>query len=258
MRFILKSLQWIYSIYVIVLFVAIMLLIFPFAIIASFFGRINGGNMILRLCMLWADAWFFLVGIRHKNYFEVPHDKSRSYIFVSNHISYLDAAIVVKTFRQSIRTLGKVEIKRVPVFGFIYRYIIVTVDRGDAADRAKSVGILKSFIRKGISILIFPEGTFNLSTKPLKNFYDGAFRLALETQTPIKPVLMLDGYNRMHHSSLFTLNPGKSRSVYLEEIPVDDFLPDDVSGLKEKVYTIMDQKLREYKVSWIPPTPKGE
>jgi 1-acyl-sn-glycerol-3-phosphate acyltransferase len=55
MKGLLKPLQWIYSIYALVLFVAIMLLIFPFVIIASFFGRIKGGNMILRLCMLWSD-----------------------------------------------------------------------------------------------------------------------------------------------------------------------------------------------------------
>ena len=58
MKGLLKPLQWIYSIYALVLFVAIMLVIFPFVIIASFFGRIKGGNMILRLCMLWGDLWF--------------------------------------------------------------------------------------------------------------------------------------------------------------------------------------------------------
>jgi 1-acyl-sn-glycerol-3-phosphate acyltransferase len=55
MQLLLKPLQWLYSLYAMIVFIAVMLLIFPFVIIASFFGRITGGNMIFRLCMLWAD-----------------------------------------------------------------------------------------------------------------------------------------------------------------------------------------------------------
>ncbi len=253
MQFLKKLFSVLYVIYAVTLFVAVMLLIFPFVLLATFFGRIKGGNIIIRLCMLWADIWFFLVAIRHRNIYEVPHDRSKSYIFVSNHISFLDAALLVKIFRQSFRPLGKVELAKVPVFGFIYKRAIVTVNRSCAEDRAKSVQILKSIISKGISIMFFPEGTFNFSSKPLKDFYDGAFRMALVTQTAIKPVLILDAYDRMHHDNLLSLNPGRSRAVYLDEIPVNEFLPDDVSGLKEKVMAIMDQKLREYKASWIKP-----
>ena len=147
-----------------------MLLIFPFVIISSFFGRIRGGNMILRLCMLWADLWFPLIFIRHKKIYEKVHDKSRSYIFVCNHISYLDAAIIVKAFRQPIRPLGKIEMSKVPIFGFIYRKAIVAVDRSSPAHRASSVRILKSILSKGISVLVFPEGTFNMTTNPMKEF----------------------------------------------------------------------------------------
>lgn len=258
MQFSKKIALGIFSIYAIILFVVVMLLIFPFVIIATFFGRIKGGNMIMRLCMLWADIWFFLIGITHKNIFEVPHDRSKSYIFISNHISFLDAALLVKIFRQPVRPLGKAEMAKVPVFGFIYKNAIVTVNRSCAEDRAKSVQLLKSIISKGISIVVFPEGTFNMTSEPLKFVYDGAFRVALETQTPIKPVLILDAYNRMHYRSLFSLNPGRSRAVYLDEIPVNDFLPDDILGLKEKVLAIMEKKLREYKADWIKPVNTSE
>ncbi len=92
---------------------------------------------------------------------------------------------------------------RVPVFGFIYKNAIVTVDRSDAAHRAASLKILKSVLNKGISIFVFPEGTFNETSAPLKEFYNGAFKLAVETQTPVQPVLFLDTYKRMHYSSVF-------------------------------------------------------
>lgn len=251
MRILIKPFQWLYCIYALVLFVAIMLLIFPFVIIASFFGRIRGGNMILRLCMLWADLWFPLIFIFHRRIFESPHDKSLQYIFISNHISYLDTASLVKAYRQPLRPLGKVEMSKVPVFGFIYRNAIVTVDRSSTENRAKSVRILRSIISKGISVLVFPEGTFNMTNQPLKEFYDGAFRLAIETQTPIKPVLFLDTYSRMHYRHIFTLTPGRNRIVYLDEIPVSGLTLADMNMLKQKAYAIMQEKLIEYRVAWI-------
>jgi 1-acyl-sn-glycerol-3-phosphate acyltransferase len=251
MRYVIKPLQWIYCIYAFILFVAIMLLLFPFVLIASFFGRIRGGNAIFGLCMLWGDLWFPLIFIFPKRLFEVPHDRTRQYIFVVNHISLLDAGLLPKAFRQSLRPLGKVEMSKIPVFGFIYKKAIVSVDRSNAANRAQSIRVLKSIIGKKISVLFFPEGTYNQTHKPLKEFFNGAFRVAIETQTPIKPVLFLDTYDRLKYGNAFSLTPGKCRIVFLEEIPVAGLGANDTKKLKEKTLTIMEKKLREYNVSWI-------
>jgi len=228
-----------------------MILLFPFVFIASFFGHIKGGNIIWRLCMLWGDLWFPLIFIFTKKIYETPHDKTKPYIFVSNHISFIDAAYLVKVFRQPVRPLAKVEMTKIPVFGFIYKNAVVTVDRGNAQDRSHSIRILKSIIKKGISVLVFPEGTFNLTNKPLKDFYDGAFRVAIETQTPIKPVLFLDTYSRMNYKTIFSLTPGKCRAVYLEEISVEGLTVKETQMLKEKVYSIMENKLQGYHAKWI-------
>ena len=242
----LSLLKALYSGYAFLCFVAIMLLIFPFAFGATFFGRIRGGNFVYRLCMIWADCWFFLIGIWHKRIYESPHDRSRPYIFISNHISYLDAAIIPKAIRQPVRPLGKAEMNKVPVFGFIYRNAIVTVDRSSPAHRAASVRILKSVIGKGISVFVFPEGTFNMGDTPLKSFYDGAFRVAIETGTPVKPVLFLDAYRRMPYESLFRMSPGISRILYLEEVPVNGYSTADAGLLRDRVYALMEKKLLEY------------
>jgi len=147
--------------------------------------------------------------------------------------------------------LGKVEMAKIPIFGFIYRNAIVTVDRSNAENRAKSVLLLKSILRKGISILVFPEGTFNMTHQPLKEFYDGAFRIAIETQTPIKPVVLLNAYDRMNYNSIFSLNPGKSWSVYLREVPVEGLTVKDVAMLKEKVFDMMSKELVARGAGWI-------
>ncbi|TMI91804.1 MAG: 1-acyl-sn-glycerol-3-phosphate acyltransferase [Bacteroidetes bacterium] len=253
MNRVLKPLQWIYCIYAFLLFVGIMLVLFPFVVISSFFGKIRGGNAIFRICMLWADIWFPLIFIFPKRKFETPHDKTKQYVFVINHISLLDAGILPKAFRQPVRPLGKVEISKLPVFGFIYKKAIVPVDRSDTANKSRSLRILKSIIGKGISVLLFPEGTYNQSHQPLKKFYDGAFRIAIETQTPVKPVLFLDTYDRLRYQDSFSLNPGKCRILFLEEVPVSGLGIYDTDRLKEKVFAIMENKLREYQVSWIKP-----
>lgn len=252
MKLLIFPIRFIYTIYAVTLFVAYLLVIFPLVIIASFFGKIKGGNFMYRLCLLWSDVLFPLYGMHHTNFYEAPHDPSRPYVFVFNHISFWDIPIIMKTIRkQHFRVLGKAELGKIPVFGFLYRQAVVMVDRSSAENRAKSVRQLKSVISKGISVVIAPEGTFNTTHRPLKEFYDGAFRVAIETQTPIKPLLFLDAYDRLSYKSFLSLSPGKSRSIFLDEIPVQGLTLEDVPVLKEKVYGLMEEKLITYQASWI-------
>ncbi len=251
MKYVFAPFRWLYCGYAYLVFIVLMLLVVIPVIIGSFFGKLKGGNFIYKLCSLWGDCWFFFIGIRHRNIYEVPHDKKQQYIFVANHISYLDAPIIVTTLRQPVRVLGKIEMSKMPVFGLIYKNAVVTVDRSSAENRARSVRVLKSVIKKGISIFIFPEGTFNETHQPVKDFFDGAFRIAIETQTPIKPVLFLDAYTRMHYKSILSLNPGRSRSVFLAPIPVEGLTSKDLPALKQQVYAVMEKKLLEFKADWI-------
>ncbi|MCW3093248.1 MAG: 1-acyl-sn-glycerol-3-phosphate acyltransferase [Ferruginibacter sp.] len=248
MKYLIFIIQGLFSIYGFTLFIVVMLLLFPFVLVASFFGKIRGGNMTYRICQLWADIMFFLWGIRHQNIYESPHDPKKQYIFVFNHISYMDIPVILKTIRkQHFRILGKAEMASIPVFGFFYRNAVVMVDRSSVEKRARSVQVLKAVIRKGISVVIAPEGTFNITHNRLKSFYDGAFKIAIETQTPIKPILFLDTADRLNQESIFSLTPGRSRAVYLQEIKVDGLTGKDVTMLKEKVYRIMEEKLSAYK-----------
>jgi 1-acyl-sn-glycerol-3-phosphate acyltransferase len=251
MRILLKPLQIIYFIYAVSLFVVLMVLVFAWSLLVLPLGRIKAGNLIFGACTVWADIWFALVFIFHRNIYIERPKKYQSYIYVSNHISYMDSPIVAKTFRHPIRALGKVEMAKIPIFGLIYKNAIVTVDRTSAENRAKSVLLLKSILRKGISILVFPEGTFNTTHKPLKEFYNGAFRIAIETGTPIKPVLLLNSYDRMSYKSIFSMNPGKSRSIFLPEVPVDGLTAADVDQLKERVFRLMEAELIKRRAKWI-------
>ena len=83
--------------------------------------------------------------------------------------------------------------------------------------------------------------------QPLKNFYNGAFKLAIEMQIPIQPILMVDAVDRMHYSGVFTLTPGKNRIVYLPTVSVEEYTMEDIEVLKNKVYQMMDEGMRRYR-----------
>ncbi|MER3497972.1 MAG: 1-acyl-sn-glycerol-3-phosphate acyltransferase [Chitinophagaceae bacterium] len=245
-----KILQRIFLVYIMTVFVLVMMLLFPFMLIASLFGKIRGGNMIYALCTIWGDICFTMGFAPIKIIYEGPHDKKKTCIFVINHISYLDAALLVTVIRQPARVLAKAEIKKIPLFGFIYGKAVIAVERDKLSDRTKSLQAIKSLLKKNISVVVFPEGTFNMTSQPLKEFYNGAFRVAIETQTPIKPVLFLDNFDRMPRNHFNAVNPGRIRVVYLDEIPVDGLTSADISSLKNKVFEIMSSKLKEYGASW--------
>lgn len=245
MKPLLTFIRAIYSIYAILMFGVLLLVIFPFVVIASLFGKIRGGNFIYWLCGLWADAWFFLIGMWAKTIRTTGAPrKDQQYIFVANHISYMDVPMIVKTIRQPTRALGKAEMAKIPLFGFLYRYGAIMVDRGNAEARKKSVLQLKSVLRKGISVFIFPEGTFNETGQTLKEFYDGAFRIAIESQTPILPVVFPDTVKRLHYSSPLSFSPGICRAIFLEPVPVEGLESKDMTALKEKVFTAMEAALK--------------
>jgi 1-acyl-sn-glycerol-3-phosphate acyltransferase len=250
MKPLLRLLGLLYFLYAATLFIVGLLVVFIVALPLATLGALRGGNLIYRVLKVWANMWFALIGIRHKNLGDLPKG-DEAYVFVANHISWLDAALVPKIFQQPIRPLGKAEIGKLPIFGFIYRRAVVMVDRSSTFARKRSVDRLKAVLRKGVSILVFPEGTFNETGEPLAPFFDGAFRIAIETGTPIKPILLLDTYTRMPYYKSCSLNPGKSRAVFLGTISVAGRNIDDVPRLREEVRALMAAKLESFNADWI-------
>ncbi len=234
------------------LFIAGMLCVLPLVAFFSLQGAAKGGNRIYRVCRWWDNAWLALIGIRSSIVYESAVDPGRQYVFVSNHISYLDIPMILQAVtRDSLRILGKAEMAKWPVFGFIYSRAVVMVDRSSVQGRSRSVRELKSALANEVSVFIFPEGTFNETGRPLKDFYDGAFRIAIEMQTAVQPILFLDTFDRMHYSTLFSLRPGRTRAVFLPAVEVEGLGPADVGVLKARVYSQMEEGLRRYGAKWI-------
>lgn len=230
--------RYFYTIYCIAVFVIFFLVLFPFFVLFSFFGA-WGRKAIWQLIRGWSYVWFFLIGMPARRVYMQRPQKGKNYVVVANHISYLDTPLIFRTIPFFVRPLAKKELAKIPLFGFLYKQMAVLVDRSDVKSKSKSMQMLRRSLQREGSIFIFPEGTFNETGKPLKDFYDGAFRLALRTNTPILPVIFPDTYKRWHFSSFWSWNAGINRAVFLPEVELTEFLPNDIQGLKKKVFDMM-------------------
>lgn len=243
-----KLLQLIFCIYALLVFAMLTILSAIALILLIPFGKAKLSKRVYKVCRYWAQTWYIFIGVWHKEIYEANHDFKKPHIFVANHNSYMDIPPIVQLNHQPIRPLGKFESSKIPIFGWVYRAAVILVDRSSPEKRARSLRNLKAALHKRTSIFIFPEGTFSMtSQQPLKSFYNGAFKLAIEMQIPIQPILMIDAVDRMHFESVFSLTPGANRVVYLKTVEVSTYTLEDIEKLKTEVYQMMDEGMRRYR-----------
>jgi len=239
-----KVLSALYLIYTGIIFIILMFITLPFFLIATtLFKPLTGkrvGLFFLR-CWAWSFSLLSFYWIRTKNVDKVNHHTP--HIYVGNHGSYLDAVAVCISIPQPFSALGKIEMAKVPVFGWIYKRIVVMIDRSSKESREQSVLSLKKEIKNGQSILLFPEGTMNKTPAPLSNFYDGAFRISIETQTPIQPFVILNNRKLLPRINPLTARPGILTTVFLPAIAVEGYTINEVEVLKKKVYALMEDAI---------------
>lgn len=239
-----KVLSVVFLLYAAIIFILLMFAALPFVLIFSTILPANAGKKaILVVLRTWAALFSLLSCFWVKTQHKKSINPSKSHIYVGNHGSYLDAIAVCLSIPQYFSALGKIEMTKVPVFGLIYKRIVVMIDRNSKESREQSVETLKKDISHGQSILIFAEGTMNQTEKPLADFYDGAFRIAIETQTPIIPFVMLNNRKLLPRKNPLKARPGLITTVFLSEISVIGLTMEDVPALKKKVYDVMEEAI---------------
>ena len=226
-----------YVAWVLFVFTFFMLLYLPGILIPFFLGD-RFGNVSYWFLKLWAGTFSLLNRIPYRIYGRENIRPGQAYIYLSNHTSYLDIPGVCLTVPRQIRPLAKKELLRIPVLGWIIRHASVIVDRSNNESRRKSMDHLKEVLRRGISILIFPEGTQNRTAEPLQQFYDGAFRIAIEMQQPILPMVILNAGKLMPPRSMH-IEPGTITIRINPEIPTKGLTNADLPALRERVRSEM-------------------
>ena len=236
-------LQPFYTLFVLLTFLVSLFLAFPLFFIVGIKDSAQARKIIWTIVHYWAKYWLLLIGMPMTVRGGFPKDQK--FVIVANHISYLDTINIYAAIPEYFRTLAKKEMVKIPIFGFVYKQLAILVDRSSNDSRAKSMRLMCRQLRTECHISIFPEGGFNETGEPMTSFYDGAFRLAINAQVPLLPLLFPDTVNRWHFSGWWKLWPGKNRAVFLDPISVQGLTLKDLPELKEQVRTLMAAKLLE-------------
>ncbi len=185
----------------------------------------------------WMRVFFFLTGCGLKTVGLENFKKGENYIVTCNHNSLMDVPLSTPFIPGPNKTIAKAEMAKTPLFGLVYKRGSILVDRSDKNSRQNSFKKMKEVLSMGMHMCIYPEGTRNKTNLPLKEFYDGAFKLAADTGTSILPALMFNTKKVLPPDKVFFFWPAKMELHFLPSVPVKQ--SDNFETLKEKVFKMM-------------------
>lgn len=195
---------------------------------------------------VWIRTFFFLTGCRLKIKGKENFEQWKNYIVTCNHNSLIDIPVATPFIPGANKTIAKAELAKIPLFGLIYKRGSILVDRKDKKSRQNSFKKMKNVLDLRMHMCIYPEGTRNKTDKALKEFKDGAFRLAIETCTPIIPALIFNTKKVLPADKAFYFHPGKMEIHFLPVVKVEK--DDNYELLKEKVYRIMSEYFLQHMI----------
>ncbi|MBK6263426.1 1-acyl-sn-glycerol-3-phosphate acyltransferase [Marivirga sp. S37H4] len=238
-----KIFQILYTIWALFIFHVFMIILFPFFIIPPLIKK-GGYHLSFKAIKLWSLIFSFFNRIIFKIEGKENIKKGENYIFVVNHTSFLDTVAMPQAVG-SFKALAKKELKKIPIFGFIIRAVTEVVDRSSPQSRQESTNRLNKVLKEEGSILVFAEGTMNRTDQPLQRFYDGAFRIAIDAQAKIIPIVVLGAGKLMKPGSLL-MKPGKVEVKIMPPVSAKGLTNKDIVTLKTTVYRQMEEKVIEY------------
>jgi 1-acyl-sn-glycerol-3-phosphate acyltransferase len=186
---------------------------------------------------IWMRIFFFMTGCSLKIKGKENFQPGKNYIVICNHNSLMDVPLTTPFIPGANKTIAKVEMAKIPVFGLIYKRGSVLVDRNDKNSRKNSFKKMKEVLDMGIHMCIYPEGTRNKTRMPLKEFHDGAFKLAVENKTGILPALIFNTKKVLPPGKIFFFWPSKMEIHFLPPVNADKL--NDFEVLKQKLHQVM-------------------
>jgi 1-acyl-sn-glycerol-3-phosphate acyltransferase len=226
----------IWAVWGIVSFVVTFLIILGPSMLSHLMPEKKGQDFFIAVSRWWMRVWLVLVGCPVKVKGWQHFAEGENYIVVYNHNALLDVPISAPFIPAGNKTIAKASFAKVPLFSWFYKRGAILVDRNSDGSRRKSYEAMKRVLGKGIHMCLYPEGTRNRTAAPLKPFYDGAFKLAAETQKSIIPGIIKGTRKAMPiHKSFFLLPV----PLQLEFLPPVSPQHKSVTELKEEVFNKM-------------------
>lgn len=186
---------------------------------------------------IWMRIFFFATGCRLKILGKENFKPGEIYIVVCNHNSLMDVPLSTPFIPGANKTIAKAEMAKIPIFGLIYKRGSILVDRNDKNSRRDSFRKMKEVLNTGMHMCIYPEGTRNKTEMPLKEFHNGAFKLAVENGTAILPALMFNTKKVLPPGKSFFFWPSKMELHFLPPVPVNKF--ENFEMVKHQLHKIM-------------------
>ncbi|MDF2159360.1 lysophospholipid acyltransferase family protein [Algoriphagus sp. CAU 1675] len=236
-----KLLRRIYSIYASALFLISFLLGFPFILVCIWIpGWKKFGRKINRY---WAKVYFTLIFMPVHMVKKAKIEKGKPYIFLANHFSYLDVAMM-GFIPGDVQFIGKASIRKVPLFGYYFKKLHIAVERSSVRSRAETMRRAGLALESKSSIVLFPEGGIYTKNPPqMAPFKNGAFRLALDKQIPIIPVTLSYNHLILPDDGKFLMRLKRAKMVLHEAISPQP--SDTEESLKQKCFEIIQRQLDE-------------
>lgn len=183
---------------------------------------------------LWAIICFYGSGFRLHFDKDLELNPNQSYLFISNHASLMDIAVMAIIHpKHPIVFVAKEELAKTPVFGTIFKRICIMVNRSDNTSKRRVFKLAKEKIDLGNSIVIFPEGGVSDDTDLiLDQFKDGAFAIATITDLPIV-VYTIKGLKEMFPFNWRKGYPGTVQVKLLDIIETKELSLKNINELKE-------------------------
>ncbi|WP_291286353.1 lysophospholipid acyltransferase family protein [Flavobacterium sp.] len=221
------------------------LIMLPFLLISIASER--GYPYFFKMARIWAKFILFGMGFYYKVEREEKLVKNKSYMIVANHTSMTDIMLMLAVVRNPFVFVGKKELSKIPLFGFFYKRTCILVDRNSSKSKNEVFKRAQNRLNQGLSICIFPEGGVpDDESILLDEFKDGAFRLAIDHQIPIVPIVFADNKERFSYTFL-SGSPGKMRVKVLPFVATKGLTSDHRKELRDQVRQLIYKGLLTFK-----------
>lgn len=236
MQVVKNALGRIWAVWALSTFVISFLIILGPSLLTGIIPDPKGQDYFIKIARGWIRIWLFIIGckliVKGKEHFR----KGETFIITCNHNSFMDPPLSSPFILGPNKTIAKSTFTKVPFFGWYYKKGGVMVNRKSDESRRKSYEDMKRVLKAGMHMCIYPEGTRNRTDNPLKPFYNGAFKLSVETGHAILPAVLFNTKKVLPPGKFLYGWPGKMEIHFLPPVSPNGLSPEE---LKEHVFNTM-------------------
>ncbi|TDB66071.1 lysophospholipid acyltransferase family protein [Arundinibacter roseus] len=226
-------------------FILLFLILFPFTWL--FLQKDRWKPFAHQINRVWGRLFFPLIGMPVRVEYRFKPARRETFVICANHFSYLDIATMGVVVDNYFAFVGKHAVKKVPLFGYMFRKLHIQVDREKGNSRAYSLSKSIRTLASGRSVMIFPEGGIITKNAPQIHLplQKGAFVMAIQQQVPLLPVSLQTNHVLLPDRSPLRLRPGVIRAVVHAPIPTVGLTQADVPDLMEKWRQVVQGELNK-------------